>query len=89
MDAWSKGLGKLFRAIGPVRTDGRVTTIGIRIDLGVVTTSWYDGPDELPPVVELPERACMNYESGLERSRLGDDFVHDEMAVVDHERLSG
>ena len=64
MDAWSKGLGKLFRAIGPVRTDGRVTTIGIRIDLGVVTTSWYDGPDELPPVVELPERACMNYESG-------------------------
>ncbi len=64
MNDWSDGLGELFRAIGPVRADGRVTTIGIRIDLGVVTTSWYDGPDELPPVVELPERACMNYESG-------------------------
>ena len=46
MDAWSKGLGKLFHAIGPVRTDGRVPTIGCRIDhdRNVVATCWYDGP---------------------------------------------
>ena len=57
MTAWGRGLGKLFRVIGPVGADGRTATIGVRSNSRTLTTSWYEGQDELPPVVQLPDRA--------------------------------
>ena len=63
MTAWGRGLGKLFRVIGPVGADGRTATIGVRSDSRMLTTSWYKGQDDLPPVVQLPDRADLRRRS--------------------------
>lgn len=57
MDAWRRGLGGLFQAIGPVDADGGTAPVGIRIEdsTGTITTSWYRGLRKLDPVVELPK----------------------------------
>ena len=57
MDAWRRGLGGLFQEIGPVAADGGTAPVGIRVgdSMGVVTTSWYKGREQLGPVVELPK----------------------------------
>ena len=55
MDAWRRGLGNLFRAIGPVDAEGHTSALGIRMDGPPVTTSWYKGEKALPQhVVLLP-----------------------------------
>ena len=55
MAAWERGLGKLNPVIGPVDRDGNTATLGIRLDGRWVTTSWYEGTQKLPPVVDLPD----------------------------------
>ena len=43
MESWKAGLGELFAAIGPVDHEGNVTTLGVRCEGALVTTSWYQG----------------------------------------------
>lgn len=54
MQAWVNGLGPLARVIAPVSKNGPLHPIGIRVSDCWVITSWYQGKDDLPAVVELP-----------------------------------
>ena len=55
MAHWKAGLGDLFDEIGPVDRDGEVASLGIRLSDQYLTTSWYAGEPDLPPVVNLTE----------------------------------
>ena len=55
MGAWERGLGRLFRLVGPVDPRGGVATVGVKLDRTFLTVSWYSGKDQLSPVVELDE----------------------------------
>ena len=52
MESWGSGLGALYKVIGPVDAEGNTVTLGIKDGL---ITSWYQGSENLPPVVELPK----------------------------------
>ena len=71
METWGQGLGTLYPMIGPVDSQGNTSTFGIRVndESSGISTSWYRGTQELPPVVELPKhinRSTFNSEwSGL------------------------
>ncbi len=51
MRLWQQAMGRLFRVIGPVNKKGELTTLGIKLDNNTVTTAWYQGSDQLAPVV--------------------------------------
>jgi len=53
MDAWNRGLGDLFFAIGPVSPTGQTATLGIRAEPNAIVRSWHAGSRALPNVVEL------------------------------------
>ena len=53
MDAWNRGLGDLFFAIGPVSPSGQTATLGIRAESNAIVRSWHAGSRALPNVVEL------------------------------------
>ena len=55
METWRDGIGNLYSVIGPVADHGNISTIGVhRLDDEYFHVSWYNGKDNLPPVVELP-----------------------------------
>ena len=53
MDAWNRGLGDLFFAIGPVSPSGQTATLAIRAEPNAIVRSWHAGSRALPNVVEL------------------------------------
>ena len=53
MTLWKAGLGGLFAEIGPVGRRGDVATLGVELSEGFLTTAWYAGESDLPPVVGL------------------------------------
>ena len=55
MENWREGLGPLMNALGTLDQGGNIPTLGISVQPGWVTTSWYRGNKELPPVVQLPK----------------------------------
>ena len=56
MEDWHTGIGVLMSEIGPVTDDGSISTLGIGVSNSWVTTSWYHGTEQMPPVVPIPER---------------------------------
>jgi hypothetical protein len=54
MQAWVTGLGRLAPDLAPVADDGQLQPTGARVDGTHLTTAWYKGDDELPPVADLP-----------------------------------
>ena len=57
MEDWGRGLGVLMPVIGPVTSDGSISTLGIELNQGMVYTSWYTGKEQLKPIVGLPKHA--------------------------------
>ena len=55
MGAWSEGLGPLFNVIGPVNSEGALSSLGIRLYGDSLVVSWYRGSDYLPSVVEFTD----------------------------------
>ena len=55
MDMWARGVGPLFKVIGPVNEKGELSTLGVKIDGTWLTRSWYGGDEQLAPVVEFTE----------------------------------
>ena len=55
MEDWGEGLGALMPVIGPVTNEGRLTTLGIDVCDLWVSTSWYQGEEELGEVVSIPQ----------------------------------
>ena len=55
MENWGEGLGPLMPALGMLDQGGNIPTLGIEVQTGWVTTSWYRGSKELPAVVQLPD----------------------------------
>ena len=55
MGAWSDGLGPLFNEIGPVNSEGALSTLGLRFDGDSLAVSWYCGSNRLPPVIEFTD----------------------------------
>ena len=79
MDAWRRGLGKLFQEIGPVAADDSTAAVGIRMDSTTITTSWYSGGRTLShPVVQLPEGA----KTGFRHLDPGWATLHTEMTPL-------
>ena len=54
---WQEGLGPLMPVIGPTTQDGNIPTLAAGKTSGYITTAWYRGDEELPPVVDAPEEA--------------------------------
>ena len=52
---WKEGLGPLMSALDMLDQSGNVPTLGVDVQAGWVTTSWYRGDGVLDPVVQLPE----------------------------------
>ena len=59
---WREGLGPLMGEVGPVTRDGDIPTLAVAKEPGMVSTSWYQGEQELEPVIEMPED--VNFSSG-------------------------
>ena len=55
MGAWSEGLGPLFNVIGPVNSEGALSSLGIRLYGDSLVISWYRGSDSLPSVIEFTD----------------------------------
>ena len=55
MAHWKAGLGDLFTEIGSVDHNGEVASLGVRLSDDYLTTAWYAGESDLPPVVNLAE----------------------------------
>ena len=55
MSNWKEGLGPLISAIGPTAHDGTMPPLMVDKAPPLVTTSWYQGEEQLGPVVEKPE----------------------------------
>lgn len=49
LDAWEKGLGGLFRLVGPVTLGGTRRPLRVGVNGHWVTTHWYRGPAEREP----------------------------------------
>lgn len=54
MQAWVTGLGPLAPDLAPVAADGHLQPTGARVDGAHLTTAWYQGDEELPPIADLP-----------------------------------
>ena len=55
MENWREGLDPLMPALGMLDQRGNIPTLGLSVQTGWVTTTWYRGDKELPPVVQLPK----------------------------------
>ena len=53
MAGWKAGLGDLFAEIGPIGLGGEVASLGVDLTDQFLTTAWYAGESNLPPVVNL------------------------------------
>ncbi len=99
MEDWNDGLGPLMPALGMQAKAGGIPTLGIEVRSGWVTTSWYGGDEELPPVVQLPkdllDRYDRHYEGwpsltsrGIESTRVWPwSITHDELSRSLSEQL--
>lgn len=54
MQAWIEGVRPLDRLIAPVKADGRLTSLGLRVRQPRIETSWYRGVENFPDILELP-----------------------------------
>jgi hypothetical protein len=54
MEAWVEGFGPLSKLIAPLSPTGRLGSLGILTAGSSLTTAWYLGADELPPILVLP-----------------------------------
>ena len=101
MENWKDGLGPLMPALGMQAMSGSIPTLGIDVRSGWVTTSWYGGDKELPPVVQLPKDLQDRYERhyegwpslksrGIESTRVWPwSITHDELSQSLSEQLKG
>ena len=55
MENWKEGLGPLMSTLGMLDENGAIPALGIDARPDWVTTSWYRGTKELPPVIQLPK----------------------------------
>ena len=55
MEVWQNALGSLFAAVGPVDREGRLPALGVCLDPNFLTTGWYQGVDQIEPVVEFSD----------------------------------
>ena len=55
MFAWERGLGKLFRLVGPIDARGKLATVGVRLEKNILTIAWLTKTDRSCPVVEFEE----------------------------------
>ena len=53
MALWKTSLGELYQEIGPVNTEGQVSTLALDREERYLTTSWYAGQSALGNIVEL------------------------------------
>ncbi|HSH77107.1 MAG TPA: hypothetical protein VLA19_01090 [Herpetosiphonaceae bacterium] len=53
MQAWVNGLGPLAELIAPVRQDGTLQSLGVRVSERSLVTGWHFGEEDAPNVVEL------------------------------------
>ena len=87
MENWKDGLGPLMPALGMLTKSGSIPTLGIDVQPGWVTTSWYEGDKELAPVVQLPKDPRDPYERHYEdwpRSIGGGHRIHQSLAMERH-----
>ncbi|HKZ83895.1 MAG TPA: hypothetical protein VJ793_09605 [Anaerolineae bacterium] len=56
MQSWVRGIGPLAQLIAPIRRDGALMPIGVRIDGSHLVAAWYHGDNDVDEVVELPHR---------------------------------
>lgn len=54
MEDWGRGLGPLKPIICPVKGDGSISTLGVRVGPSMIKTSWYRGTGRMAPVVDIP-----------------------------------
>ena len=55
MEVWQTALGSLFAAVGPVDREGRLQALGVSLGPNYLTTGWYQGVDQIEPVVEFSD----------------------------------
>ena len=101
MENWKDGLGPLMPALGMLTKSGSIPTLGIDVQPGWVTTSWYEGDKELAPVVQLPKDPRDPYErhyedwprsigGGIESTRVWPwSVTHNELSRSLSEQLKG
>lgn len=53
MAAWVQGLGPLAPLVAPLTSEGKLRSLGVGAGEFDLTTSWYEGLDEIDEVVEL------------------------------------
>ena len=53
MAMWGRGLGPIFRTIGPTNADGDLALVGVIFDGERLAVGWYSGSESLDPVVEF------------------------------------
>ena len=54
IEAWRQGLGGLFSDIGPVKSDGKIKSLGVGIQGRYVIIRWYGEDESVAPIVEIP-----------------------------------
>lgn len=73
MAVWAVALGHLSKRVAKVRDDGSVMTVGVRRRGEKLEIGWYR-PDDLPPVVDLPDScAFMQLAPGWVQLRSADE----------------
>ena len=55
IENWKTGLQPLMSALAVLDQNGNIPTLGIEVEPGKLTTSWYQGDETLPSVVLLPK----------------------------------
>ncbi|MGB3310511.1 MAG: NACHT domain-containing protein [Nodosilinea sp.] len=82
MQAWVNGFGELSAMISPLKQDGSLPCVGTRITAGTenhLQAAWYEGPEDLGDIVELPP--AWNYHHSQERN----NWTHGKMARPSYE----
>lgn len=55
MFAWKRGLGRLFRLVGPIDARGELATVGVKLEKDILTIAWLTKTERSSPVVEFEE----------------------------------
>lgn len=53
MKAWVEGIGPLAQLIAPVREDGTLLPIGVRVDGAGLIAGWYYGTEKVPDIIDI------------------------------------
>ena len=70
MEVWQTALGSLFAAVGPIDREGKLPALGVCLDPNYLTTGWYQGVDQMEPVIEFPAfRAPFRHQATREEVR--------------------